>query len=111
MPSLYAEYIKERLNRSIVEDDKGFATYEFLGDHCYVVDIYVKSEFRKSGVGSQYLKIIEKIASDHGYSKLLGSVKPSAKGSNDAIKAHLAYGFNILSSTDDAIFFEKTVTI
>ena len=50
--SLYAEYIKGRENKEIIEDSLGFATYQITGNECYIVDIYVRPEARMLGRGS-----------------------------------------------------------
>lgn len=105
--SNFAKYIYERMNKSIVEDADGFATYYFSQDACYIEDIYVVPEKRKSGVAKKYADKIAIEAGQKGCKVLLGSVKPSANGSTESVKVLLAYGFRIVSSQPDFIWFEK----
>lgn len=109
--SLYAEYLKERTHDQILETEKGFATYRFLdeGKTVYIVDLYVKSEFRKTGEASKMADAICKAAKDQGAIKLLGSVGPSMKGSTESMKVLLAYGMTLESSGPDFILFRKEI--
>jgi GNAT superfamily N-acetyltransferase len=81
MPSLYAQYLTERTNKEILEAPTGYAVYYDLGDYCYIEDIFVIPEARKLGVASEIANQIVSKAKLRGKHKLLGSVKPSAKGS------------------------------
>jgi len=108
--SLYAEYLAERTTDQIIETHNAFATYKFLDkDTCYIIDIYVLPEFRKSGVASDIADIIKGIAKEKGCTKLIGSVVPSAKGSTTSVKVLLGYGMKLQSSTNDFVVFEKEI--
>lgn len=107
--SMYADYAKERLSRETLETDYGFATYEFKDDLCYISDIYVVPEARRSKVGSDIASKIEAIAKEKGAKKLLGSIVPAAKGSTGSMKAMLAYGFQIQSCHENFIWLEKEI--
>lgn len=107
--SHYANYIKERLNKQIYEDENGFATYFEENDYIYIEDIYVIPEKRKEGIASYYADHIAKIAEANGYKKLLGSVVPSANGSTESIKVLISYGFKLASSHDNIIYFIKEI--
>lgn len=108
--SLYAEYIREREGKEIVEDEKGFVTYTFVPEGCYVVDIYVKPEFRKQGHAAALTDVVACVAKGKGCSKLIGSVCPQAKGSTDSLKALLAYGFQLDSCAPNLIYLKKELT-
>ncbi len=107
--SNFADYIKERQGKKIVEDENGFATYYFAMPDCYIEDIYVVPEKRKSGVASKYADEITKIAIEKNCLNLIGSVKPSANGSTGSLKVLLAYGFKLHSATEDFIWFKKSL--
>lgn len=108
--SMYAEYIKERTDDHILETETGFATYRFLGDAtCYIIDIYVKPEFRKQSVASDIADTIMGIAKSSGYKKLIGSVVPSAKGSTTSLRVLLGYGMTLESCSNDFILFKKDI--
>ena len=62
--SHFANYIKERQNKEIIEDESGFATYYFIMPDCYIEDIYVIPEKRKAGIAAKYADKIAKIAQE-----------------------------------------------
>lgn len=107
--SLYADYIKERENKETVESELGFATYSFIKDGAYIVDIYVKPEYRKSHVASDLANQVTEIAKKKGLKKLFGSVVPSANGSTASLKALFSYGFKLVNSANDFIWLEKEI--
>jgi GNAT superfamily N-acetyltransferase len=109
MESNYALYIREREGKEILEDELGFATYVFLPEHCYIEDIFVRQEYRSSGHASRYADAIAEIAKERGYKKLLGSVCPTAKGSDTSLKVLQAYGFKLSSSDRNMIYLEKEI--
>ena len=109
--SLYGEYVMERMGDHIVEDERGFATYRYLngGKSCYIVDIYVRPEFRRENVASQYATLIASSAAVAGCVELLGSVSPQAKNPTDSIKVLLAYGMELQSASHELLIFRKDI--
>lgn len=107
--SLFAEYIQEREGKHIVESDKGFATYTFVGDGCYIEDIYVAKKYRKHGQAAEFADQIAKVAKEKGFHKLYGTVAPGANGSTDSLKVLLAYGFKLHSSNQNLIVMVKEI--
>lgn len=109
--SMYGEYLREKTEDQIIETEQGFATYRYLdgGYSVYIVDIYVRSDFRKTNVASTIADYIVEEARKKGALKLLGSVVPSNKNSTDSIRVLLAYGMKLLSSTNDFIMFTKDI--
>jgi len=108
--SLYAEYIRELSQGDVLETDKGFATYVFPDDTtCYIREIYVRPAFREQNAASAMADLIVEKAKNRGCKTLLGSVTPSAKGSTTSLRVLLAYGFSLLSSSNDYILFQKEI--
>lgn len=109
--SLYAEYIRERTTDLIFENEHSFATYRFMdeGRTVYIIDLFVKPEFRRSHIASSIADSIVAIAREKSCTKLLGSVVPSNKNSNDSLKVLLGYGMTLDSSTNDFILFRKDI--
>lgn len=105
--SMFYNYTKERAVKDIVENDMGFATFVFNGAECYIEDIYVVPEHRCKGAASKLADIIASVAKDRGCKYLTGSVVPSAKGSTESLKVLLAYGFKLLKSEPNIIYFVK----
>ncbi len=109
--SLYGDYLVERTNDQILENEYGFATYRFL-ENCktvYIVDIYVIPEARVKGIATDMADQIEKIAKERGCIDMIGTVLPSAKGSTASLAVLLAYGMKLHSSAQDAIILRKEI--
>lgn len=110
--SLYSEYIREHHDDGIIEiEDVGFASYRFLneGKSVYLVDIFVRSDFRKTNVASKMADEVIAKAKNLGATELLGSVVPSAKNSTDSLRVLLAYGMKLKNSSNDLIIFRKDI--
>jgi hypothetical protein len=109
LASMYAQYLLERTDDSIIETDYGFATYRYLngGKSVYIVDIYVNSGSRfKYGATEMADKICEE-AKAKGSKEVLGSVCPAAKNSTDSLKVLLGYGMKLKSASENFIVFSK----
>lgn len=110
MKSLYGMYLEEREDKQIVETDKGFATYMLLPNkECYLQDLYVKPEYRKSGYATEMADTIVEIAKENGCKTLIGSVCSSDKNATRNMKVLLAYGMQIYKTTDIMIFLKKKI--
>jgi GNAT superfamily N-acetyltransferase len=112
MPSHYANYVAERTNKLIYEDEYGFITYYYLVNEVaglMIEDIYVSPEHRRKGVASAMAdKLVEK-AKELGYTKCWGQVCPAAKNSTESMKVMLAWGLNIHSFSNNVIFLCKDI--
>lgn len=108
--SLYAQYIKERENKEIIESEQGFATYSINKDNsCYIQDIYVHPDHRHDHVASKFADQIVDIVKKKGVHTLYGSVSPTANNSTISLKVLLAYGFELDSSTNNFILVRKEI--
>jgi ribosomal protein S18 acetylase RimI-like enzyme len=104
---LYEAYIAEREGFSLVQVPQGFATYRIEGGECYLRDIYVVPEARKSGIAASLTREVERIAKEDGACVLTGTVDPRANGATEGLKAMLAYGFKLHSTYPDRIVVFK----
>lgn len=108
--SLYSEYLAEKTDTLVVESEKGFATYKYTEDGAvYIIDIYVKPDFRNEKVASQMADNIAEIAKVKGIKKMYGSINISTKQCTDSLKVLLAYGFRLNSSTTNFLLLEKDI--
>lgn len=107
--SLYADYLSERTDDKIIEGPSGFVTYRYLneGKSVYIIDIFTVPEKRKMGVAADFADMVVEEAKLRGCKEMLGTVNPSAKGSTASLKVLLAYGFSLLSCSNDVIIFKK----
>ena len=110
MSSLYAQYVLERTSDKIIEIPEGFATYRYVAPDCvYIIDLFVKPEFRKQGTAKILASRICAEAKKHGAKKLLGTVVPSMKNSTVSISVLIAYGMKLQSSSENLIVLEKEI--
>ncbi len=100
--SLYAQYVKEREGKHILENGLGFATYNFIKDICYIEDIYTIPEARGLRTAANFADQITSHAKEAGCKRLMGSVAIRANNSDVSMKVLLAYGFKI-DSCDGAL--------
>jgi|SRR5580698_4575598 GNAT superfamily N-acetyltransferase len=108
--SLYAEYIKEREGKDIVESEKGFATYQiFDNGDCYIQDIYVAPEFRKTGLAVDMQKEIAQIAKEKGCSALMGSISLDDKNASRNLRIMLNENYIIHNTIGTMIFLKKDI--
>ena len=107
--SLYSKYVEERLGKCVYETSLGFATYIIKGEECYIEDIFVLDEARKTGHAAWIADKITEIAKNEGCTYLTGSVVPSANGSTTSLKVLLAYGFKLHSCKENFIIFTKEI--
>ena len=108
--SLYADYVREISTDSIIETPEGFATYRYLSDKTvYIVDIFVKPEFRHKHYATELADCIIKEANEKGCIEVLGTVHPQSKTADVRLKAQMAYGFKLHSISNGAIILRKDI--
>ena len=107
--SLYAEYLKEKTNDHIIETEHGFATFRYVIERnaVYIIDLYIKPEYRKANIASSMADAICQEAREKDFTLLLGSVVPSNKNSTTSVKVLLAYGMELESASNDFVVFKK----
>lgn len=107
--SLYAQYIEERANKYILETEIGFATFSYGPEHVYLEDVYIVPEHRNLKNASKFADEVALIAKEQGKKQLISSVCPQANGSTTSLKVLLGYGFELLNSDNNLIYFVKDI--
>lgn len=108
--SLFADYIKERLGKHIIENEYGFATFYYPdATTVYLEDIYVIPSQRRLAYGRELADQVVEIAKIKGCTRLLGTVTPAANGATESLKAFLAYGMQVDSTTPTYILLSKSI--
>jgi ribosomal protein S18 acetylase RimI-like enzyme len=95
MSSLYAQYIKEREGREIIEKRWGFITYKIAGEECDIDTVYIVPEYRNAKAASSLTESVIEIAKAAGCKTLIGYNDPETDGSSVSMKAMLAFGFEL----------------
>lgn len=109
--SMYADYLRERTNDHILENEWGFATYRFMDDDhtVYIVDIFISQKVRGKGHAASLADRIADEARFKGCTKMLGTVLVGKEWTTTNAKILLAYGFEIQSATAEVIIFRKSL--
>lgn len=109
--SYYADYVKERMGDEIIENDVGFVTYRYLneGKSVYIVDLYIRPDFRREHEASSLADQVVKIAKAKGAIELLGTVNTNAKNATQSMDVLIGYGMKFFSSTAEMLVFKKEV--
>jgi GNAT superfamily N-acetyltransferase len=111
--SMYADYLRERVGDEIIEREEGFATFRIIDDGgvmtVYIVDIYIKPEYRKMKMATVMADEIKERAKFLGCKAMIGTVSSSAKKPTDSMKVLLGYGMQFYKSNQDGIIFRKEI--
>src|SRR5665213_2542353 len=108
--SHYGQYLTERSGRGIVENEDGFATFEYVSDDIvYIVDLFVVPEKRRQRVAANLADKIVEAAAEHGCKYLLGSVDATAKGAEASIQVLERYGMKPYRVAEPMIFYIKEI--
>jgi GNAT superfamily N-acetyltransferase len=108
--SLYGQYILEREGRHILETDQGFITYHlFDNGECYIVDVYVVPEARKSGLSMKMKADVETLAKTKGCHTLIGSVCTDTNDSVRNLNILLSDGWRVHKMTGNMLFLNKKI--
>jgi predicted GNAT family acetyltransferase len=107
---LYKKYIMEREGRDLIEVDNGFITFRKLNDTTYyIVDLYVDSSVRKTGIARSLFDNVCDVARNDGAQFIMGSICTDANGVTGSMAALLAVGFEFSSQTGTMLYFIKTL--
>lgn len=107
---MWADYLRERSGKEVLQDPNGFTVYSFPGDGiCYIEDNWVVPEFRKSGVAKKMADKIVIEAKERGCDTLLGSVDMTSKAPGMNMKVLLAYGMEPYLTEGKLIYFRKDI--
>lgn len=108
--SHYADYIRERTNKSIIETEAGFVVYLYTDKTTvYIEDIFITKDNRNKHLASELADKVILEAKERGCTKALGSVVPSANGSTTSLKVLLAYGMTLDNIQNDFIILRKEI--
>ena len=110
--SLYADYLAERTDDQVIENEHGFVTFRFLAaddgaSACFIVDMYVRPDMRLLGIGKKLADEVTSKAEARGCRELICTTFSHCKGWRDSQKAIVAYGFTPVNNVGDMTIFKK----
>lgn len=105
--SLYAKYISERQEGKILEDSFGFVAYRIIGPECFIIEMYISPESRKSGMARSLVSKLESIAKEHGSTHITGNIHLDDKGASNTLISALMIGFKVVSANAGVLLIAK----
>ena len=107
---LWQDYVKEREGAySIVRPEQGFLSYLMGEGECYIKELYVAPEYRRSGVAASMADEAVEHAKKEGCVVLTGSVDPRAKEAATSMRVLLAYGFSLWENRGNLTILRKDI--
>ena len=107
---MWAEYLKERSGKEVLQDPNGFTVYSYPGEGlCYIEDNWVMPAFRKSGVAKKMADKVVLEAKERNCHTLIGSVDLKSKAPGMNMKVLLAYGMDPYLAEGSVVYFRKDI--
>lgn len=104
---LYKLYLKERENADLYTDEKGFFVYVIKDSEMQVNEIFVKKEYRLSGVGKEYSDKIDSIARENNCNTIYGFVCLKDPNWQGSYKFQEKMGYKFLKNEDTLFILKK----
>jgi predicted GNAT superfamily acetyltransferase len=109
-PSLFAQYINERLGKFCIENEHGFCVVKyFYPDFVYIEDVYVRPESRHQQWPRKFEQMVIEDAKSKGYKRLVGSVMIKATGAERSCRMMLESDYKFDSLVGTTIYFTKEI--
>lgn len=110
--SMYKEYVENQLdNRFVHETNEGFITYNVKPEHkeCQLEEIYVKPEFRRTGVAKKLRDYAANHGKELGCEYIRGSIIIGTRMAEESCRAMLKYGYKFWYTDGIVIYFKKDI--
>lgn len=107
LDSLYERYVYERLGQAVLRKEFGFITYKITNKECFIVDMYIDFNLRKTGLGKQLLEDLVSIAKSKGCDVVTSNIHLFDKGANNTLKAAMSCGFRVENSGAGVLLIAK----
>jgi len=96
--TLYAQYIKERQDHRILENEHAFITYQIKDKECFIVDMFVRKEYRRKGAGLSILNELKAIV--EGCAVITANIWLWDSNCHGTLQGALACGFKLVGTGD-----------
>ena len=91
--SLYGEYIKERENKHIIENEYSFVTFEIKKPYIYLGDMYIKPEYRGEKESHKLADKVAEVGKESGCTHMMTSICTIANNWGASERVIDLYGF------------------
>lgn len=105
--SLYADYIKEREGREVIENSIGFVAFKIIDNECYLADMYIVPDSRRGLAVKHFIDQLAKEASGRGCEYITARLHDNDPNRNRTLRAALKLDFNIFRSETGCIVIAK----
>lgn len=104
------EYFKELKGLELYEEEHGFVLFRISPPYLYIHDMYVKPDYRQSGLAKDMAdKLLAAAKEECGCTHLMADIQPSNHTATLAMKVLLAYGMSVVEANQDEIIFIKEI--
>lgn len=107
--SPWAAYQKERFGWGVLERGDSFVAYSVLHPICRIEECYVAPEERGQKLSFKLTDEVAELCRALGCTHLWSQVGLSALNANDALRAALAYGFQVVEADKNRIIMIKEI--
>jgi hypothetical protein len=102
--SLYADYIRETKDHTVVEDENGFYEYSLKENCVYLENIYVKPSARGFRIVKNYIRELGQIAKKHDLPCVTGVVNIAHHNANNILMLYLKNNVSVIGAVDNNIY-------
>lgn len=103
--TLYARYIDERQGLRVLEQEHGFLTYRIEKNECFIMDMYVRKEYRRAGYGTKLIESLEQVC--EGCDAIFANIWLWDPNCNGTMAGALATGFKLFKTGEGVITVAK----
>lgn len=107
--TLYAKYLKERENVSIIEDENYFIFYKINGNELFIKDMGVSDSMRGQGIGKGAILRLSMVAKENECGLITANVFKDDPGHMNTLISAFKTGFYILSAHNNIITIAKNL--
>ena len=108
--TLYAQYISEREDALVLENENGFLTYKIMNQECLVINMFIKPALRKKGEGRFLVSELSDIARAKGCLYITANIYLNDGGATKTLISALMAGFGISAADRGTITIYKNIS-
>lgn len=101
--SLYEKYAKERESCDILENENAFLAYRIIGEECFIQDLFVDIDQRKSGKCRELMELLREVALGAECKAITGNLFLIDSNFNQTLIAALLIGFKVIFASPQGV--------
>lgn len=107
--TLYAKYHAERTGGSLLENEHGFIAYRIAGHECFIVDMFIAPEKRRTPLFKKMMGELEIFAKSSGGTLLTANIFLNDPGASNTLIAALKSGFKVTGTGNGVLLITKDI--